>query len=239
MTREDLANLDRPLTRKEIMKDAYERFKADQNPMSKPEFYALCDSMTYEDKVRHAIHVARKFYETIVYDYGANVHVSVGGLDSITLLYFLRKYIDPEIKSVSASVLEYKSVQEVHRKIGIDVYLKPLKSKTEVLKEFGFPVVSKEKAHKISILQQPNAEKQTFIHAIMTGDMGEQGHYEHSEKIKLPDKWIRLFGGYYSEHRPDLECKIAPFKVSSDCCYWMKELPSDLWAEENNSFPYL
>ena len=214
----------------EIMKDAYERFKKHPGyvPMSKPEYYYLCEHMTYEAKVRHAIDVAQKYYETIVYGYGANVHVSVGGLDSITLLYFLREYVDPNIKSISASSLEYKSVQDVHKQIGIDVYLKPMKSKTKVLREFGFPVISKEKAHKISILQQPNSEKQTFIHAIMTGDMGEQGKFQHSDKIKLPDKWLKLFAGYYNEHRPDLNCQLAPFKVSSDCCYWMKELPADL-----------
>lgn len=100
-------------------------------------------------------------------------------------------------------------------------------------------MISKEKAKKISILQTPDSEKQTFIHAIMTGDMGEQGHYQHSDKIKLPDKWLELFAGYYGAHRPDLHCKVAPFKVSADCCYWMKEKPADDWAKAHNSYPYL
>ena len=73
----------------------------------------------------------------------------------------------------------------------------------------------------------------------MTGDMGEQGHYQHSDKIKLPDKWLELFAGYYGAHRPDLHCKVAPFKVSADCCYWMKEKPADDWAKAHNSYPYL
>lgn len=229
------------MTYDEIMRDAYERFKRspDYTPMSKPEYYLMCDSMSYEQKIRHAKDVANRYYETIVYDYGANVHVSVGGLDSITLLYFLREYVDSDIRSISASSLEYKSVQDVHKQIGIDVYLHPIKSKTEVLREFGFPVISKEKARKISILQQPNSEKQTFIHAIMTGDMGKQGGFGHSNKIKLPDKWLKLFAGNYGTHRPDIVCQTATFKVSSDCCYWMKELPADIWARENNSFPYL
>ena len=218
------------MTYDEIMRDAYERFKRspDYTPMSKTEYYLMCDSMSYEQKIRHAKDVANRYYETIVYDYGANVHVSVGGLDSITLLYFLREYVDSDIRSISASSLEYKSVQDVHKQIGIDVYLHPIKSKTEVLREFGFPVISKEKARKISILQQPNSEKQTFIHAIMTGDMGKQGGFGHSNKIKLPDKWLKLFAGNYGTHRPDIVCQTATFKVSSDCCYWMKELPADI-----------
>ena len=69
--------------------------------------------------------------------------------------------------------------------------------------------------------------------------MGAQGHFQHSEKIKLPDKWIELFGGHYQDHRPDLKCKIASFPVSADCCYYMKEKPADDWAKEHNSVPYL
>ena len=109
-----------------------------------------------------------------------------------------------------------------------------------MLNQLGFPVVSKAKANKISYLLQPNADKQTFIHAIMTGDMGEQGGFKHSDRIKLQDKWIKLFGGNYAHMRPDLDIRPVPnFKVSSKCCYYMKEKPCDDWAKEHNSYPYL
>ena len=29
------------------------------------------------------------------------------------------------------------------------------------------------------------------------------------------------------------------FKVSNDCCYWLKEKPCDDWAREHQSYPYL
>lgn len=167
-----------------------------------------------------------------------NYHVSVGGLDSITLLFLVRKVLGDDVPAISISALEDKSIQEVHKLIGV-TRIKPFKSKIEVIRELGFPVISKAKAKKISYLQTKDSEKQTFIKAIMTGDMGEQGGWQHSEKIKLPDKWVELFGGNYANYRPDLNCKTAPFKVSSDCCYWMKELPADAWAKEHDSWPFL
>lgn len=169
---------------------------------------------------------------------GKNYHVSVGGLDSITLLFLVRKTLGDDVPAISISQLEDKSIQEIHKKIGV-TRIAPLKSKVAVLHDLGFPVVSKAKAAKIEHLQKVNSDKQTFIKAIMTGDMGEQGHFQHSDKIKLPEKWIKLFGGNYNEYRPDIDCKTAPFKVSAKCCYWMKELPADKWAKEHNSWPFL
>ena len=186
----------------------------------------------------HARKRAWEFYETIQGEYDADCHVSVGGLDSITLLLFLRS-IGIDVPAVSVSILEDRSIQEIHKQLGV-IAIKPYMTKKQVLNELGFPVISKAKANKISYLLDKNAEKTTFIHAIMTGDMGEQGHFQHSEKIKLPDKWIKLFGGNYREHRPDLYIQDPPrFKVSSRCCYYMKEKPADDWAKEHNSYPYL
>ena len=167
-----------------------------------------------------------------------NVHISVGGLDSITLLLFLRaNFPDVHIPAISRSSLEDKSIQQIHKQLGV-VNIPGEKTKVGILRDYGFPVISKAKANKIEKLQSPN-EKTTFIHAIMTGDMGAQGKFQHSEKIKLPDKWIKLFGGLYADHRPDLKCQTAPFKVSAQCCYWLKELPADKWAKEHNSVPFL
>lgn len=194
-------------------------------------------AMPYECKVSLARQRIWEWRDTCR-ENGKSCHVSVGGLDSITLLHLVREELGPDVPAISISSLEDKSIQEVHRQLGVTV-ISPIKSKVQVINELGFPVVSKAKASKIANLQKKNSEKLTFIHAIMTGDMGAQGKFQHSDKIKLPDKWLELFGGEYGYMRPDLCCKSAPFKVSSDCCYWMKELPADRWAKEHESWPFL
>ena len=194
-------------------------------------------AMPYEAKVALAENRILEWHDTC-WANDKDYHVSVGGLDSITLLALVRKVLGPDTIGVSISQLEDKSVQRVHEEMGV-VRINPMKTKVRVLKELGFPVVSKAKANKIHYLLDKDADKQTFIHAIMTGDMGAQGHFQHSEKIKLPDKWIELFGGNYAYMRPDLNCKTPNFKVSSECCYWLKELPADKWAKEHNSWPFL
>lgn len=200
-----------------------------------PQEFMLKQSLPYNAKVLHAKAVAREFYEIL----DGNVFCSVGGLDSITLLYFLRKYVSKDIPGVTVSGLEDKSNQRIHRQMDNMFFLRPYKTKVQVIKEYGYPVISKEKARKIENLQKPDNPKQTFIHAIMTGQMGEQGKFKMSDKIKLPEKWIALFGGLYNHHRPDLLCKVAPFKVSSECCKWMKEKPCEDFAKENGIHPYM
>ena len=195
-------------------------------------------SLPYSIKVELAEDRIRE-WQQICEENGKNMHICVGGLDSITLTYLVRKTLHhTDIPAVSVSSLEDKSIQEIHKQIGV-IAIKPYKSKVQVINEFGFPVISKEKANKISHLQRPDNPKQTFIHALMTGDMGAQGKFQHSDKIKLPDKWIKLFGGMYADHRPDITCQTANFPVSADCCFWMKEKPAEDWAKKHNSWPFL
>jgi hypothetical protein len=200
-----------------------------------PQEFMQKQSLPYEAKVIHAQLRAREFYDHM----DANVYCSVGGLDSITLLLFLRKYVSKDIPGVSVSSLEDRSIQRIHRQLDNMILLKPYKSKVQVIKEFGYPVISKMKARKIEHIQKPDNPKQTYIHALFTGDMGEQGKFKHSKEIKLPDKWLKLFGGLYNSHRPDLSCQIAPFKVSDRCCHWMKEKPINDFAKKNNLVPYM
>ncbi|NLV16062.1 MAG: hypothetical protein GXY50_02460 [Syntrophomonadaceae bacterium] len=204
-------------------------------PQEQIQKFRELQDMPYRIKVQYAIGKARDFYETME----GKVFCSVGGLDSITLLMFLRKYVSPDIPGVTISSLEDRTIRIIHKQLGNMVFLKPYKSKVQVIREYGYPVISKAKARKIEYLQTPDSEKQTFIHAIMTGDMGAQGKFQHSNKIKLPEKWIQLFGGLYNDHRPDLLCKVAPFKVSDRCCYWMKEKPADDFAKTNGMVPYM
>ena len=191
--------------------------------------------LPYDVKVRRAEQRAIEFVEEMD-KRGFNAHVSVGGLDSITLLYFLRK-IGIDVPAISVSSLEDKSIQEVHKKLDIEI-LKPLKTKVQVLNEVGFPVISKRIAGKIQLLQNPTDKNQTVRHAIITGECGEQGHFAKNSRMQLPKKWLKLFAGMANKEY-GTNYKEAPFKVSNDCCYWLKEKPCDDWAKEHNSFPFL
>ncbi len=122
-------------------------------------------SLPFEAKINHAKLKAQEFYDHCE----GNVFVSVGGLDSATLALFLWKYVNRDIPAASVSVLEDKSVQQLHHWLGdrgTVVYLTPLKSKVEVLREFGYPVISKDKANKIKLLQNPTEKNATVRHAV-------------------------------------------------------------------------
>lgn len=165
-----------------------------------------------------------------------NYHVSVGGLDSITLYLFI-KSLGHDVPGVTVSSLEDKSIQEVHNKLGL-IKLKPYKNKAEIIREFGFPVLSKEIAAKIELLQNPSEQNKTVRHAIITGETGEYGGFRKGTRMKMSQKWLNLFGGYENENE-NVNYKIPPFKVSSKCCYYLKEKPADDWAKEHNSVPFL
>lgn len=192
-------------------------------------------SQPYELKVKRSERRAFEFLEEMD-KRGCNAHVSVGGLDSITLFIFL-KSIGIDIPAISVSALEDKSIQRIHKALGITI-LKPYKTKVEVLNEVGFPVISKRIAGKIQLLQNPSEKNKTVRHAIITGECGELGHFAKNSRMKLPQKWLKLFGGYENENE-GVHYQKPDFKVSNDCCYWLKEKPCDDWAKEHESFPFL
>lgn len=191
-------------------------------------------ALPYRLKVPYAIGKAQEFFDEME----GKVFCSVGGLDSIMLLIFLRKYVDPNIPAISVSVLEDKTVQAVHKQFDNITLLRPYKSKVQVIKEHGYPVISKEKAGKIQMLQNPSDKNATVRHAIMTGETGAYGGWRKGTKMKLPQKWLNLFAGLENEkYGTDYQC--APFKVSPDCCYHMKEKPADDWAKAHKLHPYM
>lgn len=169
---------------------------------------------------------------------GLNCHVSIGGLDSIVLFLFL-KSIGIDVPGVSVSVLEDKSIQKIHKALGI-IRIMPFKSKTEVINEFGFPVLSKEIASKIEHLQNPTPENATVRHAIVTGETGEYGGHRKNTRMKLSKKWLEKFGGYENDNEgTNYQKPPKCIKVSAKCCDYLKEKPCDDWAKKHNSVPYL
>lgn len=200
----------------------------------KARFTAL-QCLPYEAKINRQRLRAWEFYEEMI-SRDSNCHVSVGGLDSITLHIWL-KSIGINIPAISVSGVEDKSIQRVHRALGIEI-VKSYKSKAQVINEVGFPVISKRIAGKIDLLQNPTEDNKTVRHAIITGECGAQGHFAKNSRMQLPKKWLELFGGLENENE-GVNYKVAPFKVSNKCCYYLKEKPCDDWAKIHNSYPYL
>lgn len=199
------------------------------------EFYAK-QNLPYEVKVRRAAQRVHEFVREMD-KRGCNCHVSVGGLDSITLLMFIRSLGYKDIPAISVSNVEDKSIQIIHKQLGVEV-VKSYKTKVQVLNEVGFPVISKRIAGKIDTLQHPTEKNKTVRHAIITGECGAQGHYATNSKMKLPKKWLELFGGYENENE-GVHYQMPDFMVSDRCCYYIKEKPCDDWAKEHNSHAFL
>lgn len=197
--------------------------------------FTAIQKLPYEVKLERQKIRAWEFYENIQ-SMDMNCHVSVGGLDSITLYLWL-KSIGIHVPAISVSGVEDKSIQEIHKELGIE-RIKSYKSKIEVLNEVGFPVISKKIAGRIDLLQHPTEKNKTVRHAIITGECGEQGHFAKNSRMQLPKKWLELFGGPENETE-GVQYKTAPFLVSNKCCYFLKEKPCDDWAKEHNSHPYL
>ncbi|MBQ1576534.1 MAG: hypothetical protein IIZ83_06200 [Oscillospiraceae bacterium] len=198
--------------------------------------------MPYDFKVKYARRRALEFAEECD-KRNINYYVSVGGLDSITLLMFLRS-IHIDAPGISVSFLEDVSIQRVHKELGVECLL-PIKrddgtywTKAKVIQEFGFPVLSKEIAGKIELLQNPTERNKTVRHAIITGETGEYGGNQTHSRMRMSQKWLEKFGGYENEAE-GTDYGKPDFKVSARCCYYLKERPCDLWAKENNSVPYL
>lgn len=199
-------------------------------------------NMPYEFKRTYAEIRAREFVAECD-KRGLNYHVSVGGLDSITLLLFLRS-IGIDCPAISVSSLEDKSIQAVHKALGVICLKSAMRedgtrwTKAKIIQEFGFPVLSKEIASKIELIQNPTEKNKTVRHAIITGETGEYGGYQKNSRMKLADKWLQKFGGYENENE-GTDYEVPNFKVSSRCCYYLKEKPCDDWAKEHNSVPFL
>lgn len=196
---------------------------------------AAMQNLPYEIKKRKSEIRAYEFVDQMD-QRGFHAHVSVGGLDSIVLFIFL-KSVGIHVPAISVSSLEDRSIQRVHKALGVTI-LKPYKTKVQVLNEVGFPVISKRIAGKISLLQNPSEKNKTVRHAIVTGECGEQGHFRKNSRMKLPKKWLGLFGGYENENE-GVNYRKPDFKVSNECCYWLKEKPCDDWAKEHGSYPFL
>ena len=148
--------------------------------------------------------------------YEGAVYVSFsGGVDSTVLLHLVRS-VFPDVKAVFVNTgLEYPQiVRFVHSIENVDI-IRPKLTFQEVIKKYGYPLISKETSQKIEEIRTTKSEHLRNIRLGKTG----------SKISALSNKWSFLLD--------------APFKISARCCGALKKQPLDEYAIKNNVFPFV
>lgn len=148
--------------------------------------------------------------------FGGKVYVSFsGGKDSTVLLDLVRK-IYPDVPAVFIDTgLEYPEIRDFVKTFNNVIWLKPSMSFVQVIKKYGYPVISKENAQKIFEIRNTKSEK--LKNKRLYGDANGNG--------KLPEKWKYLLN--------------SNFKISHKCCDVLKKSPIKKFENEYNLKPII
>jgi len=147
-----------------------------------------------------------------------NIYVSFsGGKDSTVLLHLVRS-LYPSIKAVFVDTgLEYPEIKEFVKSIGNVEVLIPKMNFTEVIKKYGYPVISKNVSRYVRDLQNPT-DKNKRTRDVRLGKT-------NSKVGTLAKKWMYLVD--------------APFKCSEQCCDIMKKNPIKDFEKKYGMKPFI
>lgn len=145
------------------------------------------------------------------------VYVSFsGGKDSTVLLHLVREEY-PNIEAVFVNTgLEYPEIQKFVKSFENVTILRPKMSFLEVIKKYGYPIVSKEVAECIDGARK--AEKQGIINQRIKQMNGD-----------LTDKTGKKSQFNHENYKPLM---YVDFKISNKCCNVMKKAPSHSYAKK-------
>lgn len=127
-----------------------------------------------------------------------------GGKDSTVLLHLVRE-LYPEIPAVFVNTgLEYPEIQKFVKQFDNVVILYPKIRFTDVIKNYGYPIISKEVTHKISYARKGSEWAINFVNGLAKDKNDNKSRY-NVEKYK--------------------DLLNVDFLVSDQCCTVMKKEP--------------
>lgn len=147
--------------------------------------------------------------------YEGNVYLSFsGGKDSTVLKHIIDTYY-PDIPSIYCNTgLEYPEVKRFAMSQDNVTVITPKILFKDVLKNYGYPVISKEQSQYLAEIR--NTKSETLRNLRINGRNG---------RYKLSDKWQFLVD--------------APFKISNKCCDVMKKAPFKKYEKETGKKPII
>lgn len=172
----------------------------------------------------------RRIRDWVDYWHG-DVYVSFsGGKDSTVLKHIVDVMYD-DIPAVFVNTgLEYPEIQQFVRDIKAGKHdcfnsdveiIRPEMRFDEVIKEYGYPVISKEVARGVHYARKGNTKSALYYMQKFNGELmynGTKSPYNH-------EKWKFLLD--------------APFKISSFCCDVMKKKPVKAYSKATGRKPFV
>jgi 3'-phosphoadenosine 5'-phosphosulfate sulfotransferase (PAPS reductase)/FAD synthetase len=150
--------------------------------------------------------------------YGVSgVYVSFsGGKDSTVLLHIVREMY-PEIEAVFVNTgLEYPEIQQFVKNFDNVTILRPKMRFDEVIKTYGYPVISKSISRKISDAKKGKEWVKKYLDGTAVRSNGEKSFYN------------------IEKYSPLVSCD---FNISDQCCAVMKKNPAKQYAKKNKKNP--
>lgn len=173
-------------------------------------------SWTLNQKIDHAVGTIENF----VAKAGKDVYVSFsGGKDSTVLLDITRRFYNKDTPAVFCNTgNEYPEIVKFVKSVpNVDIlHLKTTMIK--IIKEKGFPLISKDVSEKIRQLRHSRSEKLREIR--LNGYPGRK-----RTMARCPRKWLYL--------------KDAPFDISERCCDVLKKSRFKKFEKEHKLYPLI
>lgn len=176
--------------------------------MTKEDLKVL-QSLDLQTKILKTKQRIREFYNY----YSGQVYVSFsGGKDSTVLLHIVRQDF-PNVKAIYIDTgLEFPEIKEYIKTVSNVEIIRPKMNFTEVIKRYGYPVISKEIALNIEYARKGSQW------AIDRLNGKQEGNYKRNNA-----KYKYLLN--------------APFKISAKCCDIMKKAPVKEYEHKMGLYP--
>lgn len=176
-------------------------------------------SLSLPEKIAWTQERIKEWYEA----WEGKVYVSFsGGKDSTVLLHLVR--LDyPDVPAVFVNTgLEFPEIVDFVKTIQNVVWLKPKMPFIEVIKRYGYPVVSKEVAMAVSRCRNTKFEAQRQLR--LWGGVNPSTGKKQTVGV-IPQKYHYLVD--------------APFKISEQCCDFMKKRPFAQYHKDTGRVPFV
>ncbi len=173
-----------------------------------------------EEKIKRTKMLIMDWY----YQFDGQVYVSYsGGKDSTVLLHLVRS-IFPDVPGVFANTgLEYPEIVKFAKSKENVVVVRPKKSFDKVLKQYGFPIISKQVAMAISRYKNTKSAFQKRLR--MFGGFNYNTMKMQKTGV-IPKKWREI-------------ARNKDIKVTESCCYFFKKEPFNRYERKTKRKPFV